>query len=105
VSRVTSVKLAPKNWKEDPQYVYIGRMRFYGKSTYFGNPFTVKAWGTRERAIQMFEINARNKLGNREFRDAVKALHGKTLVCHCHPEPCHGDILVKLAEELNGENT
>ena len=27
----------------------------------------------------------------------LAALNGKTLACHCHPLPCHGDVLAKAA--------
>lgn len=27
-------------------------------------------------------------------------LKGKILGCYCHPQPCHGDILVKLINKL-----
>ncbi len=36
-----------------------------------------------------------------EFRASIKALHGKTLACWCAPKPCHGDVLAKIAAELN----
>ena len=27
----------------------------------------------------------------------VATLNGKILACHCHPLPCHGDVLAKAA--------
>ena len=30
----------------------------------------------------------------------LPGLRGKTLACWCKPGPCHGDVLVRLAEEL-----
>ena len=35
--------------------------------------------------------------------EAINDLHelkGKTLGCFCKPQPCHGDILIKLIEKL-----
>jgi hypothetical protein len=33
------------------------------------------------------------------FDDAKKELRGKDLVCFCKPKACHGDILLKIANE------
>lgn len=35
-----------------------------------------------------------------KFFQVIKALAGKTLVCFCKPNPCHGDILADFCEEL-----
>jgi hypothetical protein len=35
-----------------------------------------------------------------EFRQRLLKLDGHELVCYCKPRPCHGDILIKLIEEL-----
>lgn len=35
-----------------------------------------------------------------KFCEAVKALWSKTLVCFCKPNPCHGDILAEMCEQL-----
>lgn len=71
--------------------VYIGR-----GSTY-GNPFVIGKHGTRAEVIAkyiaMLEANqARKKL----FADALR---GKDLVCFCKPAQCHGDYLLRIANE------
>ena len=38
-------------------------------------------------------------LGNPELLGQLEELRGKTLVCHCKPLPCHGDVLVELLHE------
>jgi hypothetical protein len=35
-----------------------------------------------------------------ELRRELLKLDGHELVCYCKPRPCHGDILIKLMEEL-----
>ena len=35
------------------------------------------------------------------FKELVKSLQGKTLMCFCKPNPCHGDVLVEATELLN----
>jgi len=81
--------------------VYIGRAG-HGMDGYFGNPFTV---GTRTSRINNFEKYAIKRINNDpDFRTNVKQLYGKRLGCFCHPLPCHGDVLAKLAEKLNMED-
>lgn len=35
------------------------------------------------------------------FRQQIKDLWGKTLVCYCAPDPCHGDVLAAACYWLN----
>ena len=74
--------------KEIPVHaVYIGR------GSKWGNPFVVGRDGTRDECIYHYERYLRAKGLHRQ----VYELRGKDLVCFCSPEPCHGDILIKLA--------
>jgi len=38
---------------------------------------------------------------NKALLDKLKTLQGKELGCWCNPAPCHGDILVKLLDEIS----
>jgi len=92
-----------------------------GRPSKFGNQFSHK-YGTmaqyivdtREEAIQRFEewFLAQPEL----VKAAKKELKNKILGCFCHPLPCHGDVLLKIANEedencdcmdclINGEPT
>ena len=84
--------------------VYIGR------GSAWGNPFAIARsthpdiieWvATREEAIRRFEEWARTSPTPRAvwIRAHVKELKGKTLGCFCAPQACHGDVLLKMAEE------
>lgn len=100
---VIHIKDSPKDWKKRTvEFVYIGRLHWFG-STKFGNPFKLNEAGdNRGEVMEKFEEYARARLEvDPEWRHAVTALYGRTLVCHCKPEGCHGDILAKLAAELN----
>jgi hypothetical protein len=67
-----------------------------------GNPFRIGLDGTREEVIAKYEFYARDRLTwDSNFRLAVQGLYGKVLGCCCKPLACHGDVLAKLAEELN----
>jgi hypothetical protein len=88
--------------------VYIGRAG-KGKSGYFGNPIrpgspcpVCKEIHSKTETIPCFEIAARVRLEqDSEYKKRVSELHDKTLGCFCSPKPCHGDVLIKLAGELN----
>ena len=70
--------------------VYIGR------PSKWGNPFTMNGEQDRERVIAQFEqylLNSPNLLAQ------VGELKGKGLVCYCAPKACHGDILLRLANQ------
>ena len=79
--------------------VYIGR------PSKWGNPFSHKS-GT----LAEFQVDSRDEAVAR-YEEWIKTqpsllaslheLKGKTLGCWCSPQSCHGDILVRLADELD----
>jgi hypothetical protein len=64
----------------------------------WGNPFQIGRDGSREQVIKMYEIHLRRRP---DLLAVLPELAGKRLGCHCKPEACHGDVLVKLLRELN----
>lgn len=70
-----------------PGSVYIGR------GSKWGNPYVIGSDGTREEVIQKYRDNMSLDLE----MDAAVELRGKDLVCFCSPSPCHGDILLEIA--------
>ena len=89
-----------EEWAERSDSVYIGRnMSFYVKGatkSKWSNPFTVKKYGLDECLVE-YEKYVRETTLYKELPE----LQGKTLGCWCKPNPCHGDILVKLLDEYN----
>ena len=84
--------------KKEPYYVYIGR------PSKWGNPFSYKPntlakykVKNREESIQAYEkwIKTQPQL----MKD-LHELKGKVLGCWCKPLPCHGDVLLKLANKV-----
>jgi len=79
--------------------VYIGRRLTMGgwdlPDSKWANPFSVKTYG-REEAIRKYKEYI---LSKPELIKALGELKGKTLGCWCHPESCHGDVLVELYKE------
>lgn len=84
--------------KKEPHDIYIGR------GSRWGNPYshkegTAALWvvETREDAIRLYEEWLR---AQPELMAAVKKqLRGKILGCYCSPLACHGDVLLKIANE------
>jgi hypothetical protein len=64
----------------------------------WGNPFQIGRDGSREKVITMYEIHLRRRP---DLLASLPELAGKRLGCHCKPEACHGDVLVKLLREMN----
>ena len=76
---------------EDPERVYIGRGSVYG------NPFKIYKDGTREEVIKMYGHYLEAHPGL--VAHIKTELKGKDLVCFCAPLPCHGDILLEIAND------
>ena len=63
----------------------------------FGNPFVIGKDGDRDQVCEKYELwlEERPKL-----KKAIKmVLKGKDLVCCCKPARCHGDTLLRIANE------
>ena len=100
------------DWMKNPENEYIGRggvvfitlngdktkKRFPPKSSPWANPFTVKKEG-RDRCLELYETWLRDKI-KKEGTGEIKKLKNKVLGCWCYPEKCHGDILIKILEEI-----
>ena len=74
--------------KRESYDVYIGR------PSKWGNPFVIGKDGTRSEVIAAYEEWL---LSKPELVAALPELKGKTLACWCAPLPCHGDVLLRLA--------
>ena len=88
MTKVIHIKKAPAGWKTNPNYVYIGR------PSKWGNPYAVHMG--RTKCIDLFReyVTRMPKL-----MDSLHKLEGKTLVCFCKPQACHGDVLATLADQ------
>lgn len=64
----------------------------------WGNPFQIGRDGSREQVITIYEIHLRRRP---DLLASLPELAGKRLGCHCKPEACHGDVLVRLLREMN----
>jgi hypothetical protein len=82
--------------------VYIGRGCYMGgwklPCSVWYNPFPVRKYG-RSEALRRYEAYIR---ANPELLSMLEGLRGRNLACWCHPEPCHGEVLLKLLGERLG---
>jgi hypothetical protein len=121
-TKVVNVKVAylrPKyanlqDWMNEKDNVYIGRarivflngQRFPTSNSPFANPFRIGKHGTRLEIIEKYERYMRRVLlEDEQMRKNLLSLRGKNLGCWCAPEPCHGDVLVRLLDEFDNEKT
>lgn len=88
-----------EHWLENPNHIYIGRnMSFYVKGaneSKWANPFSVKEFG-REDCLKFYQEHIKES----SLIDDLHELKRKVLGCWCHPEPCHGDVLIKMIKKL-----
>lgn len=80
----------------EPYDVYIGRAmpRRRLRGSKWANPYKIGPDCPRERAIELYRLYLHD---SPELLAALPELRGKRLGCWCAPEPCHGDVLVELA--------
>lgn len=64
----------------------------------WGNPFVMGDDGDRSAVIEAFQDHYLPYKPSLLAR--VPGLRGKVLACWCAPEPCHGDVLAEMANEL-----
>jgi hypothetical protein len=96
-------KLEEWRWMSDKDYIYIGRggpvgpNRYWLKESKWHNPYHIGKDGDRDTVIAKYKEYF---LGTTLIHQ-IHELRGKTLVCHCHPNACHGDFLAELANNAN----
>uniref|UniRef100_A0A1X7T7B2 DUF4326 domain-containing protein n=1 Tax=Amphimedon queenslandica TaxID=400682 RepID=A0A1X7T7B2_AMPQE len=80
--------------------IYIGRAVHRGgwnlEASKWANPFKIKPGLPVGSVLSAYEQHVRS---NPTLMRGIPSLAGKTLGCWCKPNPCHGDVLVKLFKE------
>lgn len=83
-------KRRPKTIPDGVSPIYVGRPSF------FGNPYEVRDYG-HKRAVLLY-IRWIMADGQKKVRDkAREVLKGRDLLCWCAPEPCHAEVLLRIA--------
>jgi len=77
-----------------PDAIYVGR------GSKWGNPFRIGVDGDRTTVINKYEQWI---IGQPHILRSLNELRGHDLVCFCAPRPCHGDLLLHLANTKEPE--
>lgn len=113
VISIRSGKCYDANGKWRKGYVYIGRRNKSWKllGSVWANPFKVSDYKNPEQCLADYRNRFEGLLDlpgseyerqRTQWRNELKKLKGKILVCWCKnkgDEPCHGDVLVELIEK------
>lgn len=67
------------------------------RGTRWGNPFVMGIDGDRDDVCNLYEQYAKWRLELQP--NWLDDLKGKDLACHCAPKRCHGDTLIRLANQ------
>jgi hypothetical protein len=70
---------------------------FIGRPSKWENPYRIGKDGTRKEIIEKYQFYLK---ANRELMEDIMSLDGKVLGCYCKPLPCHGDVIVRVIEEM-----
>lgn len=97
-----------REWMQDPQNVYIGRARivfidgkrYPAEDSPWANPYKIDVKHPRDKVLKKYKKYIKEKLESPLAVQELFKLRGKKLGCWCSPEPCHGDILINLLNEL-----
>jgi hypothetical protein len=83
--------------QREPYDVYIGRAvpRRGLAASKWANPYPLRRESDRADVIARFEHE--HLAAHPELVAALPEVRGKVLGCWCAPKPCHGDVLVRLA--------
>ena len=77
--------------------VYIGRGTRGWPRSKWANLFVIGHGGSREECIKLYEEWLRDNPKGQHLLKHIGELRGKDLLCWCAPLPCHGDVLLRLA--------
>lgn len=69
---------------------------FIGRPSKWGNPFVIGRDGDRMDVIEKYGFWL---MKQPRLLASLRELQGKDLLCWCDPEPCHGHILIELAND------
>ena len=73
------------------------------RRTRWGNKFRLGRDGARAEVIELYRRDLWRRIRAREIAlEDLAALNSATLLCHCDPLPCHGDVLARAAAWATG---
>ncbi len=73
------------------------------RTTKWGNPYHLGVDGVRDSVIEKYRRWLWGKIQGQEIDlHELADLQGMELGCHCHPLPCHGDVLARAIDWAAG---
>lgn len=70
---------------------------FIGRPSKWGNPYHIGKDGTREEVIEKYR---KYLMTNPELFYSLPEIRGyEALACYCAPQPCHGDVIIRVFNE------
>lgn len=86
----------PRVWNKKMEVVPEDAV-YIGRGSKWGNPFVIGRDGDRNDVCNDYENMV---MSDKKFIKEIKStLKGKHLVCFCKPKRCHGDFLLRIANE------
>ncbi len=92
--------------RDDPGYadvVYVGRAQYSGgwhlAASPLANPFRIGRDGSATDVLARYEQHIRSRP---DLLDLARSLRGRRLGCWCAPEPCHADVIARIADTPEG---
>ena len=87
---------------------YWGIGEYIGRPSVLGNPFRIGSDGSREEVIEKYrrwlwgEIKKKSEVYDELVRllELEENTFELTLICHCKPLACHGDVIVRALNWL-----
>ena len=77
---------------------------YVGRGSKWGNPFPVGKQFTIEESLKNYKVYILGHIQVKKDLD-IEEIRGKNLACWCSlDEPCHADVLLKLANKENQDD-
>lgn len=88
--------------RDDPGYadvVYVGRAQYSGgwhlPASPLANPLRIGRDGSAADVIARYEQHLRSRP---DLVELARSLRGRRLGCWCAPQPCHADVIARIAD-------
>jgi len=66
----------------------------------WGNPFIIGKDGDRDECVYKYIQYLASDPRAPTSEEIIRELRGRDLACYCAPKKCHGDILIRIANEI-----
>lgn len=83
------------NCKDKKRGIIPKGVIYIGRGSKWGNPFVIGKDGSREEVVEKYDKYLRQLLKENKITiEELAELYNKSLLCHCYPLLCHGNVLI-----------